>query len=86
MTERALMALFDRWCRLYLPSGYWVQKDSEDRWQIGCDDMFLGFSIASNMPVGRGGSMDYEIALFVDMMNGRASPATDQTLIEDQHP
>ncbi len=33
--ERAMMALFDRGTRLMLPNGYWVQKDDDNRWQVG---------------------------------------------------
>jgi len=66
--RRALMAIFDRGHRLALPNGYWVQKNDDNRWQIGYERMFLAFHLSGNVPVGPGGSMDHEVQRFVEAM------------------
>jgi hypothetical protein len=81
MSDRALMAMFDRGERLNLPGGYWLQKDDNNRWQVGRGKMFMGFNLSSNIPVGPGGSMDHEIREFAEAMIGATypgnTPATD---------
>lgn len=67
--QRAMMALFDNGHRLDLPAGYSVRKDSDDRWQILKDGVYLGLSFDTNVPVGRGGSVDAEIKQIADDLN-----------------
>jgi hypothetical protein len=64
MTERAMMALFDVGHRLSLPGDYWIQKSDDNRWQVGKGEMFLGFSLDTNVPCGPGGSFDAEAQRF----------------------
>lgn len=68
MTDRAMMALYDEKHRIDLPGGYWLQKDDDNQWQIGCGDMFLAFSVISNVPVGKGGSLDADVKRFAEAM------------------
>jgi hypothetical protein len=68
MTKRPMMALFDRKHRLELPGGYWLQKDDDNQWQIGCEEMALGVSFVSNVPVGEGGSTDGKAQRFAEAM------------------
>lgn len=71
--ERALMALFDCGHRLDVPGGYALQKSDDNRWQILKDGIFLGLSVESNVPVGRGGSIDAGIKRIADDLNAAVS-------------
>jgi hypothetical protein len=63
-----MMALFDVGHRLQLSGGYWLQKTDDNRWQVGAGDVFLGFSLDTNVPVGPGGSFDREANEFAEAM------------------
>jgi hypothetical protein len=69
MATKAIMAIFEPKAKLLLPSGYWVEKQDDDWWSIGRDQMNLALKIIGNVPVGKGGSLDREILEFVEMMN-----------------
>ena len=66
--ERTLMALFDTGHRLSLPSGYWLSKDDDNKWQVGHGESYLAFHIATNLPCGKGGSFDSEAQEFAKLM------------------
>ncbi len=66
------MAVFDRRHRLALPGGYWLQKDDDNRWQVGQGRMFLALHISCNVPVGDGGSIDAAIKEFAEAMRADA--------------
>ncbi|TIW56706.1 MAG: hypothetical protein E5V54_11345 [Mesorhizobium sp.] len=72
MSDRALMALFDQRQRLELRGGYWIEKEDDNQWQIGQGRMALGYSLTTNVPVGKGGSFDAEAKRFAEVMQGRA--------------
>jgi len=66
--DQATMALFSERHKLELPGGYYLQKRSDDYWEIGgpIGDVkaLLGMHITSNIGLGRGGSLDSEIKQF----------------------
>ncbi len=74
MTERAMMALYDAKHRLPLPNGFWLQKDDDNQWQVGCHIMFLGYNISTNVPCGADGSFD---GCLRDFANGMWPRLTD---------
>lgn len=62
----ALTALFHVGHRLPLPGGFWLEKSSEDRWQVGgpmagTPDVYWAMNISTNVPVGKDGSADVEM-------------------------
>lgn len=76
--DQPATALFGVGHRLPLPNGYWLQKDDENKWQIGgpfggTADVFLALNVSGNVPVGPGGSLDEEIKEFAEgLMKGAA--------------
>jgi hypothetical protein len=71
MTERTLMAMYGPNDRLALPGGYWLEKQDDKGWWLGCGQLNLALKIVLNVRIGEGGSIDSEIKQFAEAMNAR---------------